>query len=296
MAAGAEAAYSAGAVGMTAPGQRLAQSVYAFALTETEWPQTHTAAVAYTATRPDEASLDVGDALYVDTTLSDGWAVGRNLTSGRLGTFPSKFIKRTAGAERERERVMASTHVPPSKGSGVDRRPRTVSEAAGTSSPSDGFLSTDFESIVAKLAGTETLPIAEAAGTGVVERVLATKRKKAAMVDFRVFACGVELVELGPVKTGSSLKRSFRSKSSTTVNPYALATAPRTRFNVDAIATCEFYPADPSKFVFVTIEDPIGAAAAGRPPMATARVFACDRSAASITMAVNRAIEGSMQA
>lgn len=45
--------------------------------------------MGYTAVLPDECSLDVGDALHVSSTLSDGWCVGKNLTKGRIGAFPS---------------------------------------------------------------------------------------------------------------------------------------------------------------------------------------------------------------
>ena len=42
----------------------------------------------YVADQLDEIALTPGDIVEIDQEFDDGWATGKNKTSGRVGTFP----------------------------------------------------------------------------------------------------------------------------------------------------------------------------------------------------------------
>lgn len=76
------------------------------------------AQMGYAAVLPDECSLDVGDALHVSSTLSDGWCVGKNLTKGRIGAFPSVCTSPSTAAP-----TTATTAAPPTEAGGAASSP-----------------------------------------------------------------------------------------------------------------------------------------------------------------------------
>ncbi|KAJ3051539.1 hypothetical protein HK102_012051, partial [Quaeritorhiza haematococci] len=50
------------------------------------------ASTAYEASLPDEVAVEVGDTISIEKEFDDGWAKGKNWTTGKTGIFPKAVL------------------------------------------------------------------------------------------------------------------------------------------------------------------------------------------------------------